>query len=372
MNYRFLIHISYAYGIPIGKPLEAEILRRGFEVKWFVEEAVTLSYFPDTANILKSAPAVIQYNPHIVLCASNTVPDFFSGIKVQVFHGFSVGKRAENIGHFRIRGMFDLYCTQGPSTTEKFKALANEYGHFEVVETGWPKVDPLFPFDKKALNGKPTVLVASTFTPRLSLAYSEGVFNEIKKLSSSGKCRWMVVLHPKMEKEIVNKFINIQSENLKFYDTTDLIPLYKRADVMLADTTSAIYEFLLLEKPVVTYRNNRPGNHLCNIKQPEDIGMAIQSVLQNPGDLIQKIKDYVFEMHPYSDGKSSQRVIDASLAFLHKDKSHLKPKPLNLARRIQIRKKLHYFTFKSFLNPPTIPKPQRPKVQTSESRKVSL
>jgi UDP-N-acetylglucosamine 2-epimerase len=175
-----------------------------------------------------------------------------------------------------------------------------------------------------------------------------------------------------MDKEIVSKFKSIQNEHLTFYDTTDLIPLFKKADVMLADTTSAVYEFLLQEKPVVTYRNNRPGNHLCNITRPEEIGMAIQSVLQNPGNLIQKIKDFVVEMHPYSDGKSSERVIDASITFLHKDKSHLKPKPLNLVRRIQLRKKLHFLTFKSFLNPPTFPKQQRPKAQTSESRKGSL
>ncbi len=354
MKYRFLIHISYAYGIPIGKPLEAEILRRGYEVRWFAEEKETQKYFPDSQHVLNTAQAVIEYNPHIVLCASNTVPDFFPGIKVQVFHGFSVGKRSENIGHFRIRGLFDLYCTQGPSTTGKFKELAEEHGHFEVVETGWSKVDPLFPIEKPVKKEKPVVLVSSTFTPRLSLAHSDKVFKEIEKMSASGKCQWMVVLHPKMDETVVNKFKSIQSKSLTFHDTTDLIPLYKKADVMLADTTSAIYEFLLQEKPVVTYRNNRPGNHLCNITRPEEIGMAIQSVLQNPGELIKKIKQYIAEMHPFSDGKSSKRIVDASIAFLHKDKAHLQPKPLNLVRRLQSRKKLRYFTLKTYSNPTTI------------------
>ncbi|MDP2059642.1 MAG: CDP-glycerol glycerophosphotransferase, partial [Flavobacteriaceae bacterium] len=211
MSYRFLIHISYAYGIPIGKPLEAEILRSGYEVRWFTEENETRKYFSNTENVLNTAQAVIQYNPHIVLCASNTVPDFFPGIKVQIFHGFSVGKRAENIGHFRIRGLFDLYCTQGPSTTGKFKELAEEHGHFEVVETGWSKVDPLFPIGKSVIKEKPVVLVSSTFTPRLSLAHSDEVFKEIEKMSASGKCQWMVVLHPKMDETIVNKFKSIQS-----------------------------------------------------------------------------------------------------------------------------------------------------------------
>lgn len=353
MNYRFLIYISYAYGIPIGKPLVTEIQKRGYEVKYFAEEKETVTYFSDLNNVLLTVHEVIQYNPQIILCTSNSVPDFFPGIKIQVFHGFSVGKREEKKGHFNIRGWFDLYCTQGHNTTEKFKNLAEKFGYFDVVETGWSKVDRLFPLEKISKNKKPVVLVSSTFTPRLSLAHSEEIFKEIIRLSSSGKYEWMVVLHPKMDKEIVEKFKSIKNDFLTFYDTTDLIPLYKKADVMFADTTSAIYEFLLQEKPVVTYRNNRPGNHLCNITQPHELSMTLQFALQNPQELIENIKKYNYEVHPYTDGKSSKRIVDAAIDFLHKDKSYLKSKPLNLIRKIKIRKKLHYFTLKSFLKPPT-------------------
>ncbi|PKP26173.1 MAG: CDP-glycerol glycerophosphotransferase [Bacteroidetes bacterium HGW-Bacteroidetes-2] len=353
MNYRFLIYISYAYGIPIGNPLVDEIQSRGYEVKYFAEEKETISYFSDFGNVLLTVKEVIQYNPQIILCTSNSVPDFFPGIKIQIFHGFSVGKREENKGHFNIRGWFDLYCTQGKSTTEKFKSLAAKYGYFDVVETGWSKVDGLFPIKKNNKNEKPIVLVSSTFTPRLSLAHSEEIFKEIIRLSSSGKYEWVVVLHPKMDKDIVEKFKSIKNDFLTFYDTTDLIPLFKKADVMFADTTSAIYEFLLQEKPVVTYRNNRPGNHLCNITEPHELSMALKYVLKNPEELIQNIKKFNSELHPYTDGKSSKRIVDAAIDFLHKDKSYLKAKPLNLIRKIKIRKKLHFFTFKSFLKPPT-------------------
>ncbi|PIX08497.1 MAG: CDP-glycerol glycerophosphotransferase, partial [Flavobacteriaceae bacterium CG_4_8_14_3_um_filter_34_10] len=203
MNYRFLIYISYAYGIPIGKPLVTEIQSRGYSVKYFAEEKETILYFSDLSNVLLTVNEVLQYDPQIVLCSSNSVPDFFPGIKIQIFHGFSVGKRKENKGHFNIRGWFDLYCTQGKNTTEKFKNLAEKFGYFDVVETGWSKVDGLFPLQKISKNEKPVILVSSTFTPRLSLAHSEEIFNEINKLSSSGKYLWMIVFHPKMDKKIV-------------------------------------------------------------------------------------------------------------------------------------------------------------------------
>ena len=69
----------------------------------------------------------------------------------------------------------------------------------------------------------------------------------------------MAVLHPKLGKETVEKFKALENENFKFYDTTDLIPLFKQADIMFSDTTSAIIEFLVQRKPVVTFKNNMPG-----------------------------------------------------------------------------------------------------------------
>lgn len=40
--------------------------------------------------------------------------------------------------------MYSLYCTRGEEETRFFREAAATYRHFEVVETGWPKIDPLF------------------------------------------------------------------------------------------------------------------------------------------------------------------------------------------------------------------------------------
>ena len=159
---KFLLYISYSYGFPIVRPLQAEILKRGFEVKWFVEIEESKKKLEAGEVLLNTVDEVLAYKPDAVLVAANEVPHFFPGIKVQLFHGFSVNKRSKDKGHFRIRGLFDLYCTQGPSTTKRFKKLAKQHGHFKVVQTGWPKVDILFPSEeKKAAN--PTIFLASTF-----------------------------------------------------------------------------------------------------------------------------------------------------------------------------------------------------------------
>ncbi|MEA1879403.1 MAG: UDP-N-acetylglucosamine 2-epimerase [Campylobacterota bacterium] len=336
----FLIYISQPYSIPIGKPLEIEIEKRGYVCKWFCDEKQTQDNFSDTSRLLQNVEDVMQYNPDIVLVATNVVPDFFSGIKVQVFHGFSSGKRSEARGHFNIRGFFDLYCTQGETTTVPFRKLQDKHQYFEVIETGWSKMDPLFPLKKKEDSTLPTVMISSTFTTRLSLAKDEEVIQEIKRLSYLGKWNFIVVLHPKMEKDIVEKFQAIQHEHFTFYNTTELIPLFEKADVMLSDTTSAIIEFILQKKPVVTIRNKQPEAYMINIEESSQIENALDVAFSRPTELMQEINAFIARTHPYSDGESSSRVIDASIKVLEKG---TKRKPLNLIRRYKIRKKLKYW-----------------------------
>jgi len=338
---RFLIYISEAYGIPIGIPLQNEIERRGYEVKWFCDEPGMEDTFTFNDIVLLNVNEVMEFNPDVVLVTSNVVPDFFPGIKVQVFHGFSVGKRSEEKGHFNIRGFFDLYCTQGPTTTIPFMKLQDIYKYFQVVETGWPKVDPLFPLETNTSDRLPSVMISSTFTTRLSLAKNPDVVLEIERLSKTGKWKFIAVLHPKMEKEIVEKFKSFENEYFNFHDTTDLVPLYKEADIMLSDTTSAITEFILQNKPVVTINNNTPASYMINIKEANEIENALEHALGRPKEIMKSMALFIKETHPYSDGESSRRVVDACLNFLEEDK--VQRKPLNLIRRYKIRQKLKYF-----------------------------
>ena len=351
MKYKFLIYISHTYALPIGRPLQDEIKKRGYEVKWFSDNDYLKSYFPENGELLKDVSEVLKYEPHIVLTATDQVADFFPGLKVQVFHGFPANKR-KGTDQFTIRGFFDLYCTQGPSSTIPFKEQQQKYQTFEVVETGWSKMDPLFPLDKRSNPGsKFTVLIASTFTKSYSLALKEEVIDEIVRLSKTGNWHFDVVLHPKLPEEIKAKFRNLQNDNLEYHDTTNLVPLFKKANLMLSDTTSALIEFVLQRKPVVTIDNNMPADYMLNITAASEIEKALRLAAGYPKNLLEKIEEFAQFSHPYEDGKSSERVIDATIRFYNSDKTHLKPKPLNLIRKYKIRKRLNFFTLKSFKRP---------------------
>ncbi|MCC1485250.1 CDP-glycerol glycerophosphotransferase family protein [Winogradskyella immobilis] len=353
MHYKFLIYISYRYAIPIGVPLENEIIRREYSVKWFSDRDKDIVELNSKNNVLESIEQVLDYQPHIILAITDIIPDFINALKVQVFHGFPANKR-KGTDQFKIRGLFDLYCTQGESSTGVFTQISKENKTFEAIETGWSKVDPLFPIVNKPISDNPVILIASTFTKQYSLALNDDVVNEIQRISKLKKWRFMIVLHPKLPESTKEKIKSIQNDYLTYYDTTDLIPLFKKADVMFSDTTSAIIEFLLQKKPVVTFKNNMPGPYLIDISRIEDIEVSIKKALKRPKQLIKEIEEFAQFSHTFNDGKSSKRVIDATISFLHKDKSHLKKKPLNLIRKYKIRKKLNYYTLKSFNRPFTI------------------
>ena len=144
MPYKFLIYISYSYAVPIGNPFAQEIDRRGFTVKWFSDLGDGKTALRGKTNVLDTIQDVINYEPHIVLGATDKVPDSKSDIKVQVCHGF-----------------FDLCYTKTPTATSGFKAQQIKRPHFKVVEPGRSKVDPLIPI-------KTTNLIENTFDKALT------------------------------------------------------------------------------------------------------------------------------------------------------------------------------------------------------------
>lgn len=343
---RYLFFISQNYSFAILRPIQKEIIKRGFEVSWFVSgSSVSLDYFKEDEIRLTSIDDIFEYDPVAILYPSNMAPTFLPGINVAIFHGFDAGKldkRGRN-DHYKIRNCFDLYCTQGPESTSKFLDLANKYESFKVKETGWSALDPMYQITE-SINSSPkeTILLCSTFSTKLSCA--PHLFEKIKQLSETGKWQWLVQFHPKMPKNVVEKYKSIQNDYLKFIETDDVIPLLKQADVMVCDTSSVLLMFLLLNKPVVTFKNISPKSYLININDPELLEESIERALSRPESLMGEIQNFIDNTHPYQGGNSSGRVLDAIEQTLNEGKPK-KSKPLDIIRQFKMRKKLNYWKF---------------------------
>lgn len=346
-NYLLYVTLPYAYSIM--RPLEREIRRRGDNAAWFIEEGCPNGLTDDEQRI-SSIEEAIDYNPLAVFAPGNYIPDFLPGIKVALFHGYAIQKRIESIDdHFTIRGWFDIYCTHGPSSTPYFKELAAKYGFFRVYETGWPKADSYFApeMQEKIVNERPVVLYAPTFTK--SLCSAPHLIDEISHLAKTKPWDWIITFHPKLTDPDINsayRKIAAKNDNVTFYDLPDKNPLIKKADVLLCDSSSFILEFMFLDKPVVTFRNSHPGPHLIDVQEPAEVGDAIETALTRPNDLMTHIHDYTFHHEPHRDCQCSARVLDAVDDFINQGTADLKRKPLNLVRKIKLRKKLHYPIFK--------------------------
>jgi len=338
MPKHYLLYGSERYALAILRPLQEAIRARGDETAWFFDG-------PGAEDLVEgerllSVREVRQWQPIAVVTPGNHLPHFFPGVKVEVFHGFNAGKPR----HIYIRGFFDLYCTTGPRDTQAFGELAQKLGHFSVTETGWPKLDPFM----RAISGPlppvrtpPVILYHSTFSPSWSAA--ETLYEEVKRLSRDGRWRWIVTFHPKMDPDTVAKYKALQNEYLSFAENDNILELFPQVDMMCSDTSSALSEFLLTGKPVVTFNNRAPGPQLIDIHDATDFEPAIERALSRPPALMEAIKAFGEAIHPYHDGRSSERVLDAIDAFIANGGRNRKPKPRNWWRKLKLRKRIGYW-----------------------------
>ncbi|MBV1911530.1 MAG: CDP-glycerol glycerophosphotransferase family protein [Kangiellaceae bacterium] len=335
---KYLLYITQNYSFEILRPLQEEIVARGDECYWFVEGAkVNLENFSSDEKRLNSIDDIKKFSPDAIFVPGNHVPRFVPGLKVQVFHGLEWKKK----GHFRIRGFFDLYCTHGELTTTRFKQLEKMHKYFKVVETGWPKLDPLYKTEPFKLESQlPVVLFAPTFSPNLTSAVE--LFEEIKKLVELGSFHWIVKFHPKMNADWIAPYQKITNKNFTLVKIDSCLPLLQRADVLLSDTSSIISEFLLLDKPAVTFKNKQPGEYLINFTNPVELQRSLELALQGSSSLLEQIKYENKKLHPFTDGQSSIRVLDAVQNAL-KEGYDSRRKPFNFFRNLKLRRKLSYW-----------------------------
>lgn len=342
---RHLLFASELYALPILRPIAAAAQAMGDSVRVFVPDRLAPHLHADESRLL-DARAVRDWQPDSVISASNWVPHFFPGLKVQVFHGFNVDKRSQSRGHFRIRGLFDLYCTQGPATTAPFCAIQRELGHFQVAETGWSKLDPLFGprvTDQVAVlaAGRSVVAYASTFTVGLTSAPS--LYESIAAQVARGDRYWLLTLHPKSSPEWVARYRALAGPNARYYEADQLVEMLASAEVLVSDTSSVVAEFAVLGKPVVTFRNRAPKPYMIDIRESSELESALMVARQPDQAVIAALAQLRDDIHPYDDGLSSVRVLAAIRSALQEPAGATRRKPANIARKLKIRWRLREF-----------------------------
>ena len=341
---KYLFFVTKPYSFSILKPIQDSITESNSgTVKWFAASSAV--NFSSPGDQLKSNGAVRDYNPDVVLVPGNIVPHYWPGLKVQVFHGLD----EEVKGFYNITGFFDLYCTTGPVMTEIFLKIAKQKKHFLVKETGWPKLDPVYKNEwgfsdqkdqlikqYKLIPELPVILYAPTFPPKYTSA--PDLLDSINKLKNC-KYNWIIKFHSLMDQSIRERYKKLESNNFRVVDELNILPFMAGSDIMITDTSSVAYEFLHFNRPLITYQAIARRDKGINIQDPSELSPAIERSLNDPNEFSHNRESCLQDIHPYSDGNSSNRVLKGIADILANGlQNDLKQKPQNFIRKYQIRK----------------------------------
>lgn len=337
---RYLLYASHSYAFSILRPVQRAIALRGGEAAWYLEATCPDLLTPHERRLtLWQARA---WQPDAVLAPGNWVHPLIPGIKVEVFHGYPLNKRGEATDdHFRLRGWFDIYCTAGPTSTLPFNALAERHRYFKVYETGWPKTDDCFlPTIQRGDRRQetPTIVVATTFTKGISALGS--FLPIIRRLAQERPWRWIITMHPKLlaDTALTDACRQLADDchNVSFEPQFNTPEQLQHTDVMLCDSSSIILEYMLLSKPVVTFRNTMPGPWLLDCHELSEIEQAIERALTRPATLMAEMERWTATMEAHRDGRNSLRVLEAIDDFRANYQGRLPRKPLNIFRKLKL------------------------------------
>jgi len=333
---KILFYISKKYSIPIIAPIVKFLEKTNHSFAFFMSKKVKneLSSELNKYKLLQSIEETKLFIPDLVIVPGNFVDFRIPGIKVQIFHGLGI----EKASHFKIRHFFDVYCTSGPYVTDKYNKLLKKKKYFLVKETGWSKVDHILNYPAIGLRekfkipqNKKIILFAPTHSRKMQSA--ESLLPIIPDIINKGEI-WFLKFHELMNKEIRDSINN--SNEIKIINDYDITPYLHLADVLVTDTSSVAYEFMILDKPVITYKTQSRKNKGIDITQPSQLREAIDRSLSDPQEFHQNRINHIAEINPNINGNICENLIDTLKKIINNNELQNKRKPLNLFRKLQV------------------------------------
>ncbi len=313
---KVILFCQHAYAFGILEPIADVLKEKSQEYIWFTTKELTPHFPYQSEPHTDSISKIIKFRSDAIFIPGNYVPFYLRGYKVQIFHGLA----GEKASHFKVRGYFDLYLTQGPYFTKRFNEIKEKCKNFDVIETGWSKLDiyeknKVNYLDKKAdllktYDAKEIIVFAPTHN--VSMNAAPFLEKEFQTLAKNPDYLIIVKFHDLTKPQVVENYKILASSipNMIISEEPSISQLLYIGDLLISDTSSVVYEFLLLDKPVLTYKS-KAENIIWDNK--EEYIHLLESVNENL--TIDKYKnkrqEIIANYHPYHDGKSSLRMIQA-------------------------------------------------------------
>ncbi|HHH51131.1 MAG TPA: CDP-glycerol--glycerophosphate glycerophosphotransferase, partial [Campylobacterales bacterium] len=253
-----ILFCTEPYSFLILKPLADELENRGEEFIWYITPKL-FDIFPYKQMMhTNSLKYLDEFKADAIFVPTDDVPYWLHGLKVHIFHSL-----VEDIEAYKeMMNYFDLYLTSGPHFTELFEEASQKNSSFDVIETGWSKLDTLFKianddnitWERNRLLAEYEVkhIVLYAPTSDLELTSATKLKDVIIKLSSRKDILFMIMFDKDMPEDIVEEYKEIDTPNILILEGDNISKNMHIADVMISDTSSLVYEFTLLDKPVLT------------------------------------------------------------------------------------------------------------------------
>jgi GT2 family glycosyltransferase len=220
------------------------------------------------------------FNPDLTYVADVSFSLKNCGKVINVGHGLiSKGGFYKDAPIVRRENLADLICVPG----EWHKQILEKNIFVPIVATGFIKSDKMFGANKvqksdfcKKYNiseSAKIILFAPTFNKELS---SIPVLEDKIGLLANYNTVLLIKLHSMTDVKYVDYYRNLalNNPNIRFIDDIDLTPSLVAADVLISDVSSAVAEFLILNKPVIVVNN--PNLKQYSYYDPNDIEYKIR------------------------------------------------------------------------------------------------
>jgi len=338
-----ILFCTEQYSFLILKPLADELEERGEEFIWYIIPEL-FDIFPYKQMMhTNSLKYLDEFKADAIFVPTNDVPYWLRGLKVYTFHSLVKDKEA----YKEMMNYFDLYLTPGPTFTELFEEASKTNNSFSVIETGWSKLDTLFKianddnisWERNRLLAEYGVKSIILYAPSsdMELTSATKLKDIIIKLSSRSDILFMVRFDKDMDSSIVEEYKDIDTPNILILDEDNISKNMHIANILISDTSSLVYEFTLLDKPVLTVDTKLDDISWSN-QSAGGIFLNVSRILENSSVIRNRRENTFKNYHPYRDGQSAKRMIDATQKYI---KEHGVPteRKVSFFKKLKLKKK---------------------------------
>lgn len=222
--------------------------------------------------------------------------------------------------------------------------LADRYPNGVFVDVGFCKLDPIFNGEMRDISlskdyglkdDLPTILYAPTFYPSSIERFPSKWPAEFENFNIIIKPHYFSLTKRtyRRQRALLKKWSKYDNVYLAKTEDYSLLPFFQVADVLISDASSSLFEFALLNKPVVwcdflklrwnyrgifSYKFKRRmdqdygvyANVAVHAKKYKDLKSIVEGELQNPRGLEAIRLELAEKLAGKTDGLASKRIVD--------------------------------------------------------------